>query len=35
VALEGTFTVFGKCVGGASAGDYCLDDSECPGGTCG
>jgi hypothetical protein len=35
VALEGTFTVFGKCVGGASAGDYCLDDSECPGGACG
>jgi hypothetical protein len=35
VALEGTFTVFGKCVGGASAGAYCVDDSECPGGTCG
>jgi cysteine-rich repeat protein len=35
VAIEGTFTVFGKCAGGASAGDYCLDDSECPGGTCG
>ncbi len=35
VALEGTFTVFGRCAGGASAGAYCLDDSACPGGTCG
>jgi hypothetical protein len=36
VSIEGTFTVFGKCVGGsAPPNTYCRNDSDCPGGSCG
>jgi hypothetical protein len=35
VALEGTVTVFGRCVGGANDGEYCLAPSDCPSGACG
>ena len=33
--LNVTFAIFGKCIGGADAGAFCRDASDCPGGTCG